>query len=253
MVPRELGVYLTQGLQGRDDQIDLLVDLFEQSQMVTVETANPMLDLISFAQDCTEFWVIDVENAGLAFARDLQGDAQEGLSFTNSLGLFPSDPLGSIEPTPADPPKHSPKPDHTTTRPLDANALVKRQQQFSSYSDSPFPLSSATKTGATLQYCGLKPSPPPLCAGYDFRHSSDTSLAGFIYLLPSSTCPDALHFQEYNIGIILLPEWRNRGVAVRALHLAIDIAFSRLNVHRIQAQLIDCHKSIQGLGLFTRM
>jgi len=245
MPSQDFGVYLTQGLQGRDDQIDLLVDLFEQSQTVTVETANSMLDLISFAQDCTEFWLIDVDDARLT-AQNLNDDVQEEFMFTNSLGLY--HPLGSIEPTTSDPLK----PNDTSTKPL--NISNECQQQFSSHPSS---LARERGINATLR-CHVSRHSPQLLpstfyVGDNFRHSSDTSLAGFIYLLPSSAYPDVLHFQEYNIGIILLPKWRNRDVAARTLYSAIDLAFSKPNVHRIQAQLIDCYKNIQALRLFTRM
>jgi len=78
---QNFGVYLTQGLQERDNQIDLLIDLFEKSQTVTVETANLMLGLFLFAQDCTEFWLIDVDNACL-IAQNLS-NVQEEFMFTN--------------------------------------------------------------------------------------------------------------------------------------------------------------------------
>jgi len=251
MPSQDSGVYLTQGLQGRDDQIDVLIDLFEQSQTVTVETANPMLDLISFAQDCTEFWLVDVDDARLT-AQNLNDDVQEEFMFTNSLGLYPSDPLGSLEPTTSDPLK----PNHITTKP-DMNISNECQQQFSSHPSSLARERETTGINATLQCHASRHSPQLLPStfyvGNNFRHSSDMSLAGFIYLLPSSTYPDVLHFQEYNIGIILLPKWRNRDVAARTLYLAIDLAFSKPNVHRIQAQLIDCYKNIQALRLFTHM
>jgi len=238
---QDFGVYLTQGLQGRDDQIDVLVDLFEESQTVTVETANPMLDLISFAQDCTEFWLIDVDDARLT-AQNLNDAIQEEFMFTNALGLYPSDPL---------------KPNHTTTKPLDTNISNECQQQLSSHPSSLAIERKTTGINATPQYHPSRLSPQLLPSAFyigdNFRHSADISLAGFIYLLPSSTYPDILHFQEYNIGIVLLPKWRNRGVAARTLYSAIDLAFSKPNVHRIQAQLIDCYKNMQALRLFTRM
>jgi len=241
MPSQEFGIYLTQGLQGRDDQIDVLVDLFEQSQAVTVETANPMLDLISFAQDCTEFWLIDVDNACLT-AQNLNDNVQGEFMFTNSLGLYLSDPS---------------KPTHTTTKPLDTNISNECQQQLSSHPSSLTVSCKTTGINATMQCHASRPSPQLFPSTFytrdNFRHSSDMNLAGFVYLLPSSTYPDVLHFQEYNIGIVLLPKWRNRGVAARTLYLAIDLAFSKPNVHRVQAQLTDCYKNIQALRLFTRM
>ncbi|KAJ3556210.1 hypothetical protein NP233_g12032 [Leucocoprinus birnbaumii] len=55
------------------------------------------------------------------------------------------------------------------------------------------------------------------------------------------------------MGIILCPEWRSRGVATKALQLVLEHVFSQPNVHRVQAQLIDCYKNVQALTLFTRM
>lgn len=226
MASNELNVYLTRGLEGRGDQIDLLAHFFEQSQTLTVETANPMLDLISFALDCTEFWIINVnEGTPIPVQAPLETWPQE--EFTNSL----ENPLG----------------EHNA--PVD----IEHEQPSSHLDTMIAPQPTPTGNNATPQ-CGPTPPDLPPSALYDeYPPTPDKNVAGFVYLLPSSAYPDALHFQEYNIGIFLRPEWRNRGVAARALHSALDHVFSQPNVHRIQAQVIDCYKNVQALTLFTRM
>ncbi|KXN85550.1 hypothetical protein AN958_11117 [Leucoagaricus sp. SymC.cos] len=248
MSSQELSVSLTRGLEGRDADIDLLSQLFEQSQTVTVETADPMLDLISFAQDCTNFWVI---NASCAKTQPVETPLSEWPSeeFTNSLGLYPSHPSGSYEPTPSIPEGT----DDTPLQPLTVDP--ERQRRFSDYLDTAVgatpAASNATEQHAPISPARSAPLPVDPSDGYEYR--GDKNIAGFAYLLPSSAYPDALHFQEYNIGIILRPEWMNRGVAQRALYLVLDLVFSQPTVHRVQGQLIDCYKNSKALTLFTRM
>jgi hypothetical protein len=248
MPSKELGVYLT-GLEGKDDNVDLLMHLFEESQTLTVETASPMLDLISFAQDCREFWVIVADEIPASGEAPLSERPPEEL--TNSLGLYPSHPSSFNEPTPSNFEGRDYTPAESST--VDPG----RQHRFSNYLDTVLAPTPNSSTDATLQHMSRDPStlspPSALYTEDDCRRTLNENVAGFIYLLPSSAYPDALHFEEYNIGIILCPEWRNKGVAQRALHLALDHVFSQRDVHRVQAQLIDCYKNAQALTLFTRM
>ena len=51
-------VVLSEGLDGQDDNIDLLGKLFEELQLATVEAADPSLDFITFAHSAHYFAVI---------------------------------------------------------------------------------------------------------------------------------------------------------------------------------------------------
>lgn len=56
-----LGKYETElldGLEGQDDNLDVLFPLFEQLQLATVEAADPHLDLITFATSAYYFGII---------------------------------------------------------------------------------------------------------------------------------------------------------------------------------------------------
>jgi hypothetical protein len=53
-------IKLSKGLAGQDGNIDVVTNLFKQSQLVTVETACPELDLITFAQ-CAYYFAVILE------------------------------------------------------------------------------------------------------------------------------------------------------------------------------------------------
>lgn len=54
-------MYLSPGLLGQDDNFDKLSALWEQLQMCTIETADPALDLMTFAGNAYYFAIIMVE------------------------------------------------------------------------------------------------------------------------------------------------------------------------------------------------
>ncbi|KAF9457546.1 hypothetical protein BDZ94DRAFT_202162 [Collybia nuda] len=56
--PGTYDIQLSMGLEGQDDNLDILSRLFEQLQVATVETADPHLDLITFATSAYYFAVI---------------------------------------------------------------------------------------------------------------------------------------------------------------------------------------------------
>lgn len=61
MAKPNVGTYeieLSDGLEGQDDNLDILFPLFEQLQLATVEAADPHLDLITFATSAYYFGVI---------------------------------------------------------------------------------------------------------------------------------------------------------------------------------------------------
>lgn len=247
MSSNDMSVYLTRGLEGRDQHIDLLSQLFEESQVVAVETANPALDLISFAQDCTQFWVISAVNA-TATQAEPQTDDVPLVTSANSLGLVHPPPSGNFAGSSLR------SGDDTLNETATAGSSV--QERFANYLDT-VDGTNASNTSAAVQYDAVSGAESHVGAGYAseeiYQLSQEKNVAGFIYLLPSSAYPDALHFEEYNIGIMLHPQWRGRGIAERALYLALDLVFSKPHVHRVQAQLIDCYKNDKALTLFTRM
>ncbi|TFK41631.1 hypothetical protein BDQ12DRAFT_570835, partial [Crucibulum laeve] len=57
-IPPTRGVFLIPGIEGQDDNYDLLCGMFEQLQVATVEAANPELDLITFASGAHYLGVI---------------------------------------------------------------------------------------------------------------------------------------------------------------------------------------------------
>jgi hypothetical protein len=56
--PLKRDVILSEGLVDQDDNIDALLNLFEQLQLATVEAADPGIDMITFAQSAHYFAVI---------------------------------------------------------------------------------------------------------------------------------------------------------------------------------------------------
>lgn len=56
-------VTLSNGLEGFDESLQLLIPYFEQLQLVSVEAANPALDLLTFAYSAHYFGVITLEVA----------------------------------------------------------------------------------------------------------------------------------------------------------------------------------------------
>jgi hypothetical protein len=52
------GVEISRGLKGQDGNLDALSALFEELQLLTVDTSNPELDLITFAHSAYFFGVI---------------------------------------------------------------------------------------------------------------------------------------------------------------------------------------------------
>ncbi len=221
-------VYLTRRLEGRDQHIELLSQLFEESQVVTVETANPVLDFISFAQDCTEFWVINAVDQAKAAA----DNPPPGEEPSNSLGLLPTSEFGySTAPNPRPP--------------VDPDSIERLDELLHIRGTRAAFGSSAARQPHRSR---------PWYTNEEINQlTQDKNIAGFIYLVPSSAYPDALRFQEFNIGIILRPQWRDRGVGAMALRLALNLIFSNQEVHRVQAQLIDCYRNDKALTLFTRM
>lgn len=186
-----------------------------------METANPALDLISFAQNCSDFWVI---NIGDSVSKAVI--VQKPPSF-DQVGRAPPNNCLGLHPTPCSMPSHEPEP--------------------------PFGVEGT----ASLPYQAPNPQPTDRHAEYSsldvYRPSEDKNIAGFIYLLPSSHSQDTLHFEEYNVGIILRPHWRGLGVAEKAMRLALDVVFARQDVHRVQARLIDCYENDKAFTFFTRM
>lgn len=55
-------LYLSRGLSGQDERFDYLLGLFEQLQLATVETCNPALDIMTFAEVAYYFAVIMKKN-----------------------------------------------------------------------------------------------------------------------------------------------------------------------------------------------
>lgn len=226
MQSEKLTVYLTRRLEGRDQHIELLSQLFEESQVATVETADPALDFISFAQDCTDFWIINAVDSAKAAAEDPSpDDSWPEEESTNSLGLLPASQFGS-----------------SAAHPRNLGA----QWRFAE-------LLGAHATPTTSSTNGSDQTRPWCTRDEIYQLTQDKNIAGFIYLLPSAAYPDSLHFQEFNIGVVLRPQWRGRGVGREALRLALDLIFASPEVHRVQAQLIDCYRNDKALTLFTRM
>ncbi|KAF9444011.1 hypothetical protein P691DRAFT_808000 [Macrolepiota fuliginosa MF-IS2] len=236
MASSDLRVRLTRGLEGRDQHIDFLSQLFEESQMVSVEIANPALDLISFAQDCRGFWVVTVADTAP------EHDDWFPEEHTNSLGLVsgPSSSNSSAKPS---------------LRSIDGT--LNGTAPTRSGSVDRFHWSTSSNTSTTIQLDNVSQAEPYTGTGYAsdeiYQPNQKEDVAGFVYFLPSSAYPDALHFEEYNIGIVLHSYWRGRGVATKALYVALESIFSHPDVHRVQAQLIDCYNNDKALTLFTRI
>ncbi|XP_006463970.1 hypothetical protein AGABI2DRAFT_180118 [Agaricus bisporus var. bisporus H97] len=224
-------VYLTRGLVGRDQDIDLFEQVFEESQVVTVETANPRLDLISFAQGCSDFWVINT------------GDSVSNAVIVQEPPLLPNNCLG-LHPTPGLTPPHEVALMHAGHESITDGAHL--EESLMECPDTRY----GVEDTASPQPIDRNAAYPSLDA---YRPSEDKNIAGFVYLLPSSRSPDALYFEEYNVGIILRPYWRGLGVAEEAMRLALDVVFARHNVHRVQARLIDCYENDRAFAFFTRM
>ena len=55
---QQSGVFLSERLVGQDSRLDHLLNLFEPLQLATVETCDPALDLLTFAQTAFYFAVI---------------------------------------------------------------------------------------------------------------------------------------------------------------------------------------------------
>lgn len=72
-------MYLSSGLLGQDDNFDKLSALWEQLQMCTIETADPALDLMTFAGNAHYFGVIMLKSK--------TEEKKDGPRYTNSRSM----------------------------------------------------------------------------------------------------------------------------------------------------------------------
>jgi RimJ/RimL family protein N-acetyltransferase len=237
-------VYLTRGLVGRDQDIDLFEQIFELSQLVTVETANPALDLISFAHNCSEFWVINTGHSvpSAVIVQETPPGQSVSTPPNNCLGLHT---------TPCPAPSHELPHMNASHESITEDANL--GEPLMEYPEPPHgaeDAASLTHQAPNLQLRNRNTG----YSSFDVdRPSEDKNIAGFIYLQPSSHSQDELHFEEYSVGVILRPHCRGLGVAEKAMHLALDVAFAHHDVHRVQARLINCYENDKAFTFFTRM
>jgi len=77
-------------------------------------------------------------------------------------------------------------------------------------------------------------------------HSAPTAV-GCIYLSLTKRP------QEASIGIVLLPEYTNRGVGPLALNLALGVAFDAYRFHRVCAVMADHPENQQAINVFKKL
>lgn len=75
----QLTVAIKKGLEGQDDNLDLLQSYFHQLKAVTVEPSPPELDLLTFAACTHYFGVISLEPGSLQDEddEDAEGEPEE--------------------------------------------------------------------------------------------------------------------------------------------------------------------------------
>lgn len=252
------GIVLSRGLLDQDDNIDTLSELFEKMQLVTVDIADPSLDLITFAQSAHYFAVI-LERPGKP----------------------------SSTPENQDEPKVEPenKPTLTThLMPRQRQNKRKRETQNQQRAQGEDGGSDAGRSRAHAQESDEtlvnppppppppSPSPSPSTSTSAFTDESENSWGddanqidpphwrnhspkaiGLVYLTASPNFWDPLHVGELNIGIILQPKFRGKGYAQEVVLRVASIAFDEGHCHRLQAILLDRVVMNQALSLFTKM
>jgi len=83
--------------------------------------------------------------------------------------------------------------------------------------------------------------------------NKDQTPIGLVYLAASQNFEDPLHVGELSIGIILKPEYREKGYAREVVQRVARIAFDEAKCHRLQAILLEHVAMDRALSLFTKM
>ncbi|EAU81447.2 hypothetical protein CC1G_05277 [Coprinopsis cinerea okayama7 len=260
MLPRPT-IAISQGLEGRDEDLDTLTSLFEELQMCSADVANPELDLLTFATMAQYFGVI--------------------------TEVPPPPPPTEDETKPQSVPDSPPRnPFQSSWVPraqwsADADSPMKTEE----INPEPYALDDVD-TGAYFgpaahREGGCDPGPPENAIGdslddmVDFdeyckkpktangtpvgtmqaststtpsrasslpvhiRSPSGNPIIGIIYLINTQDSTDYLRTGELNIGVIIDKKYRRNGYALDAVRKVLDSAFKEQECLRVQAVLID--------------
>lgn len=79
-------IELSRGLEDQDDNLDSLTILFEKLQLVTVEAADPVMDLITFAHNVYYFAVIIERSVTVTRSAQPEGKADVAQGMTDDVG-----------------------------------------------------------------------------------------------------------------------------------------------------------------------
>ena len=217
-------ILLSEGLAGQDDNIDILLRLWNELQSSAVDAAQaPIPDLFSFAES-TCFLGVIMEKRKPDVNKTIQ----------------PNWPARSPEQSPAvDKPPHVAPPPYAAQfeKMHDDESLVElwiREQLYGEGNRSPGAYGRDSRG-----------------AGEACSHSIQKSPIGLLYLIstPRVNAPAG----DTNIGIILDAASRGRGYARQALELVLTWAFDDVRFHRVQAAILESPEKPKALSLFTQM
>ncbi|KAF4581283.1 hypothetical protein EYR40_002869 [Pleurotus pulmonarius] len=221
-------MYLSSGLLGQDDNFDKLSALWEQLQMCTIETADPALDLMTFAGNAYYFGVIMVKSK--------MEEKKDGPRYTNSRSMqIPSAPSTSF----ASPPEFV----HSPGQPL---------ADFNANWGPPPPYWGTSPTYGTTQW-SLRSNATGYEDSYHDGWKPTHEAVGIVYL--TITPRTSIHSPpgELNIGIILQENARRRGFGSKVVRQMLVKAFEERHFHRVQASLVHTLNKDAAMTMYTQM
>jgi len=231
--------------------------LFEEIQLSTTETASADIDLLTFAHGAHFFGVICLEGTENTEAEpttgesdDLLGSESRGeqpsyssasavLDINSGRERWPPFDLEAVGESPTlYPPSYNYQSgsQHGVLEPIHHNYDNENVNIFADTNADPFELDSGELRPHWL------PTAPRVGAAI-----------GIIYLVTSPAYGDPLHAGELRVGVILEAKFRGRGLARKAVCLAIQKAFKDPICQRVQAVIPDGWGKDRALNLFTHM
>ncbi|RDB30568.1 hypothetical protein Hypma_007143 [Hypsizygus marmoreus] len=258
-------IWLSNGLEEQDDKLDILTNLFEKLQLATVETSDPGLDLITFAQNTFYFGVILKKRLikPPKWCLDLnrpQIDTKDHLASRSALESSElKRKLEAVEEVRAAKKQYHESP-VAKTRPL---KIKKSTNDVLTFQTTPQPLLPPVPASfRTLPNSAISDQQEQSCEEEDETFYVDEEaeeevedVLGIVYLNHYNRllADDPLHVGELNIGIILAQEHQGKGYARRAVELVLDIAFKDPSCHRVQAILPHHVAKDRAICLFIYM
>jgi hypothetical protein len=247
---------LSQGLQGQDDNIEMLLKLWDELQSSSVDVAQaPVPNLFAFAESAFFFAVIMQKKKPDAKA-DKGNAKQMNMSFDAPAH---SGPVNLFEKNYRDESRFGPSSTGEVMVPIDTehapevfstdewDTIVADAELAGAYRDLHHYPSSHPNV-YEIPDMGISSAVSPF---NKFLSPPTQSPIGLLYL--TSTPHTYAPAGEMNIGIVLDAASRGRGYARQAIELVLTWVFEDVKFHRVQAAILDPSSRPRALTLFTQM